>query len=74
MTVYTFGELKEQLNSNRNRNVRVVKTKTQHICLECSAIIETGQKCVTVNKLGYRGRYWVCKRCVLEDLRDGIVI
>lgn len=70
--VYTFDDFKHIVNSNKNRNVRIVRTKTQHICLKCGQAITRGSTCVTVNKFGNCGRYWICKSCLSEDLIHGI--
>lgn len=56
--------LKAKLNNKKSRNVRVVKVRTAHRCEFCNDLINKGDECLTVNKYGYKGRYWVCLACL----------
>ena len=68
-------QFKEKVNSNKNRNTRFVKIKSNHICKACGRTLKTGTNCLTTNKQG-KGRSWYCNKCVATMLsnnhNDGI--
>lgn len=68
-------QFKNKVNSNKNRNTRFVKIRTDHICKACGKVLRTGTNCLTTNKQG-EGRQWYCNKCVATMLsnnhNDGI--
>ena len=45
-------QFKNKVNSNKNRNTRFVKIRTDHICKACGKVLRTGTNCLTTNKQG----------------------
>lgn len=58
--------LKEMLDLDKYKNLRMVKVRKSHRCKMCSRAIKAGEECLTTNNKG-EGRQWICKRC-LDDM------
>lgn len=55
-------QLKNSVNSSKNRNIRFVNVKAVRQCKYCGNIIGAGDTCLAVNKKK-EGRRWVCLSC-----------
>lgn len=58
--------LKELLDLDKYKNLRMVKVRKQHNCKICHGLIKQGEECLTINNKG-EGRQWICKNC-LENM------
>lgn len=56
-------QLKNSVNSSKNRNIRFVNVKDVRQCKCCGSIIGIGDTCLTVNKKK-EGRRWICLSCI----------
>lgn len=59
--------IENNVNSNKNRNIRFVKVKDTRVCKSCGQPILKGSKCLTINKQGV-GRKWQCMKCTMLKL------
>lgn len=58
--------LKDLIDFDKHRNLRIVKVRKSHRCKLCSRVIRVNEECLTTNNKG-EGRQWICKGC-LEDI------
>ena len=59
----SLEQLKNSVNSSKNRNIRFVNVKDVRQCKCCGSIIGVGDTCLTVNKKK-EGRRWICLSCM----------
>lgn len=59
----SLEQLKNSVNSSKNRNIRFVNVKDVRRCKCCGSIIGVGDTCLTVNKKK-EGRRWICLSCM----------
>ena len=56
--------LKKHISNSKSKNIRMVKVRKLHKCMNCGKLISVGESCLTVNIRGNNGRSWICKRCL----------